>query len=79
MGAPIVPFDLEAVVQTVWSFNVGERVKLVRDLPSVRAHTEGIVRGVAANANGISYAIRFDKVMRIVAERDLRASAEAPR
>ncbi len=58
-----------------WRFDVGERVRLLRDLPSVRAHTEGVVRGVSANANGISYAIRFANTMRIVAESDLGTSA----
>jgi hypothetical protein len=39
----------------------------------MRADTEGIVRGVLANANGIRYAVRFDNEMRVVSERDLRA------
>jgi hypothetical protein len=62
-------------VATVWTFRGGDRVRLVRDLPSVRAETEGIVRGVSANVNGVSYAIRFNDGMQVVAERDVSASA----
>jgi hypothetical protein len=62
-------------VAAVWTFRGGDRVRLVRNLPSARAETEGIVRGVSANANGVSYAIRFDDGMRVVAGRDLSASA----
>ena len=62
----------------VWKFNVGSRVRLLRDLPSVRAHAEGVVRGVSANASGISYAIRFANTMRIVAESDLEQAASRP-
>jgi hypothetical protein len=61
------------------TFSIGDRVKLGRDLPSIRADTEGIIRGVLANANGIRYAIRFDNQMRIVSERDLRAQQSSPR
>ena len=56
-------------------FRVGERVRILRDLPSLRADTEGSVLGVLANATGVKYAIRFDSLTRIVVERDLRASA----
>jgi hypothetical protein len=64
-------------VEPVWRFGVGERVRLLRDLPSLRADTEGVVRGVSGNATGISYAIRFANTMRIIAETDLGPSAEA--
>ena len=60
------------------SFNVGDRVRLGRDLPSLCADTEGIVRGVLANATGVRYAIRFDNQMRIVRDRDLKARYGSP-
>jgi hypothetical protein len=69
-------FYLEATVETVPVFGVGECVRVVRDLPSIRAGAEGIVRGVSTNASGITYAIRFAATMRIVSERDLGANDE---
>jgi hypothetical protein len=63
-------------VEPVQIFGVGECVRLVRDLPGVRADTEGVVRGVSTNSSGIRYAIRFAATMRIVAECDLGASDE---
>jgi hypothetical protein len=64
-------------MEEVSRFSIGERVRLLRDLPSLPADSEGVVRGVSANASGVNYAIRFDKSMRIVAERDLGASARS--
>ena len=49
-------------MEEVWRFNVGERVRLIRDPPSVPADSEGVVRGVSANASGVNYAIRCDKL-----------------
>jgi hypothetical protein len=66
-------------VETASVFGVGEWVKVVRDLPSIRAGAEGTVRGVSANASGITYAIRFAATMRIVSERDLGANDETSR
>jgi len=71
-------FDLEVGMKTVWAFGVGERVRLLRSLPGVRAEEEGIVRGASANADGIRYAIRFDNGMRVVIEEDIEASVGAP-
>jgi hypothetical protein len=64
-------------MKTAWAFGVGERVRLLRNLPGVRAEEEGVVRGASANADGIRYAIRFDSATRVVAEGDIGASAEA--
>ena len=61
-------------VDAVSRFRVGERVRIVRDLPSLPAGTEGTVLGVLANATGVKYAIRFDTLTRIVVERDLGRS-----
>jgi hypothetical protein len=58
-------------------FGLGEAVRAIRELPGVRAQSDGIVRGIAKNANGISYAVRFAKTMRVVAERDLDATESA--
>ena len=63
-------------METVPVFGVGECVRVVRDLPGIRADAEGIVRGVSTNASGITYAIRFAATMRIVSERDLGANDE---
>jgi hypothetical protein len=68
-------FDLEVAMKTVWAFGVGERVRLLRNLPGVRAEEEGVVRGASANGDGIRYAIRFDNGMRVVAEQDIGAIA----
>ena len=64
-------------MEEVLRFSIGEWVRLLRDLPSLPADSEGVVRGVSANASGVNYAVRFDKLMRIVAERDLGASARS--
>jgi hypothetical protein len=74
-----IPFLPGGSLQRALSFSIGDRVQLGRDLPSLRADTEGIVRGVLANANGIRYAIRFDNEMRVVSERDLRARQKSLR
>jgi hypothetical protein len=52
-------------------FRVGERVKLARDLTGLRTESEGFIRGALAKPGGVSSAVRFEKSMRIVAERDL--------
>ena len=61
-------------MEEVLRFSIGERVRLLRDLPSLPADSQGVV---PANASGVNYAIRFDKSMRIVAERDLGASTRS--
>ncbi len=66
-------------MQRAASFSIGDRVRLGRDLPSMRTDTEGIVRGVLANANGIRYAIRFDREMRVVPERDSQSTPACSR
>jgi hypothetical protein len=63
-------------VETVPVFDVGECVRVDRDLPSIRVGAEGIVRGVSTNASGITYAILFAATTRIVSERDLGANDE---
>jgi hypothetical protein len=67
---------LEVVVEPTWRFGLGERVSLIRDLPSLPARTVGVVRGVSANSNGVSYAIRFDSQTRVVSEPDLDPKAK---
>jgi hypothetical protein len=37
----------------------------------LRVDNDGVVRGISASANGISYAVRFALLTRVVAERDL--------
>jgi hypothetical protein len=63
-------------MEVMGRFRAGERVGLLRDLAGLRARTEGAIRGIRADAGGISYAIRFEKSTRIVAERDLGPSQE---
>ena len=53
------------------AFRVGQRVLLLRELPSLRLANEGVVRGVSTSANGVSYVVRFAQLTRVVAERDL--------
>jgi len=53
------------------AFRVGEQVSLLRELPSLRVDSEGVVRGVSATASGVSYVVRFAQLTRVVAERDL--------
>ena len=79
MALPTVvfPFDLEVTMEQMPIFGVGECVQPVRDLPGVRAHAAGVVRGVSTNSSGARYAIRFAATMRIVAECDLCAIDEA--
>ena len=55
-------------------FRVGQHVALLRDLPSLRLNSEGAVRGVTASASGISYVVRFARLTRVVAERNLAAA-----
>ena len=55
-------------------FCVGERVRLIRELPSLPIDSEGHVRGLSANAAGIRYVVRFLPLTRVVAERDLVAT-----
>jgi hypothetical protein len=54
-------------------FTVGQRVLLTRDLPTQRANSEGLIRGLTPTPDGINYAIRFSDGMRIVHEHDLRS------
>ena len=53
---------------------VGQQVSLLRELPSLRVDSEGVVRGVSTSASGISYVVRFAQLTRVVAERDLAAN-----
>ena len=55
-------------------FRPGRRVRLVRELPSLRADSEGIVRGISTSAGGIAYVVRFTALTRVIAEHDLAPS-----
>lgn len=60
-------------------FRIGQHVSLLRELPSLRADSEGVVRGVSATSSGVSYVVRFAQLTRVVAERDLAPPKSARR
>lgn len=57
------------------TFRPGRRVRLVRELPSLRADSEGTVRGASTSASGIRYVVRFTTLTRVIAEHDLAPCA----
>jgi hypothetical protein len=74
MTRPAASTDRRSATAHPETFQVDQRVRLLRKLPSLPADSVGFVRGVSVSVTGRSYVVRFASLTRVVTERDLVSS-----